>query len=234
MPQFTLVTPNLSRPALYSANSDDDMLPPPPTPGPATAATNATKGNDDAGSVFDMLSSAALEPALARLQAFWHERRQSDVAGGDLGQTTQDSPPGASSSTTATVPPTHTVMDPLGAAALYTTASAADTPVAPGSSTAAGTPSEQGGDLGTRTSDTMFGAQEGRSSAPAPSSLAAALAAKRLKGAAWAAKAEEMRMGNDKHGAETSAWWLDIMCPSVADMKELRKVSVSARTPRIR
>lgn len=49
---------------------------------------------------------------------------------------------------------------------------------------------------------------------------------KKLRGEVRAAKAEEKRLGKGKSGMEEGpAWWLDVMCPSVADMRELRKVS---------
>ncbi|KAI5474258.1 Mg2+ transporter protein, CorA-like/Zinc transport protein ZntB, partial [Pseudohyphozyma bogoriensis] len=44
-----------------------------------------------------------------------------------------------------------------------------------------------------------------------------------LKGEERAMRAEERRLGKGK-GEEGPAWWLDVMCPSVADMRELRKI----------
>lgn len=50
---------------------------------------------------------------------------------------------------------------------------------------------------------------------------------RKLKGEAKAAVAEEKRLGTGA-AEERPAWWLDVMCPTVADMRELRKVSSSS------
>lgn len=50
---------------------------------------------------------------------------------------------------------------------------------------------------------------------------------RKLRGEQRAARAEEKRLGKGKT-EEGPAWWLDVMCPSVADMRELRKVRRSA------
>ncbi|KAK4049146.1 hypothetical protein OIV83_004335 [Microbotryomycetes sp. JL201] len=44
-----------------------------------------------------------------------------------------------------------------------------------------------------------------------------------LKGERKAAMAEEKRFGGLKAHENGPAWWLDVMCPSVADMREIRK-----------
>lgn len=63
------------------------------------------------------------------------------------------------------------------------------------------------------------------SAAPTPPTAGSAQLRK-LKGEQRAARAEERRFGiKGKMGVEDGpAWWLDVMCPTVADMKELRKV----------
>lgn len=48
---------------------------------------------------------------------------------------------------------------------------------------------------------------------------------RKLRGEEKAARAEEKRMGKGGVQEDTPAWWLDVMCPTVADMRELRKVS---------
>ncbi|BGP33419.1 hypothetical protein JCM10296v2_005220 [Rhodotorula toruloides] len=47
---------------------------------------------------------------------------------------------------------------------------------------------------------------------------------KRLRGQQRTARAEERRLGKNRALENGPAWWLDIMCPSVADMRELRKL----------
>ena len=46
----------------------------------------------------------------------------------------------------------------------------------------------------------------------------------RLRGEARAARAEERRFGKGGGVDDGPAWWLDVMCPTVADMRELKKV----------
>ncbi|GAA5826946.1 hypothetical protein JCM5353_004775 [Sporobolomyces roseus] len=46
---------------------------------------------------------------------------------------------------------------------------------------------------------------------------------RRLRGEIRAARAEEKRFGKNRAMENGPAWWLDIMCPTVADMRELRK-----------
>jgi hypothetical protein len=48
---------------------------------------------------------------------------------------------------------------------------------------------------------------------------------RRLRGEIRAARAEEKRFGKNRAMENGPAWWLDVMCPTVADMRELRKVS---------
>lgn len=45
----------------------------------------------------------------------------------------------------------------------------------------------------------------------------------KLRGEARGLRAEERRLGKG-NGEDGPAWWLDVMCPTVADMKEIRKV----------
>ncbi|BGP25859.1 Mg2+ transporter protein, CorA-like/Zinc transport protein ZntB [Rhodotorula toruloides] len=47
---------------------------------------------------------------------------------------------------------------------------------------------------------------------------------KRLRGQQRTARAEQRRLGKNRAMENGPAWWLDIMCPSVADMRELRKL----------
>jgi Mg2+ and Co2+ transporter CorA len=61
--------------------------------------------------------------------------------------------------------------------------------------------------------------------------LGGAPGGRKLKGEAKAAVAEEKRLGTGTVD-ERPAWWLDVMCPTVADMRELRKVSRMASSPR--
>lgn len=49
-------------------------------------------------------------------------------------------------------------------------------------------------------------------------------AGRKLRGEEKAAKAEKLRLGNSME--EGPAWWLDVMCPTVNDMREIRKVSL--------
>lgn len=46
---------------------------------------------------------------------------------------------------------------------------------------------------------------------------------RRLRGEIRAARAEEKRFGKNRAMENGPAWWLDVMCPTVADMRELRK-----------
>ncbi|GAA6059747.1 hypothetical protein JCM10212_001955 [Sporobolomyces blumeae] len=46
---------------------------------------------------------------------------------------------------------------------------------------------------------------------------------RRLRGEMRAARAEEKRFGKNRAMENGPAWWLDVMCPTVADMRELRK-----------
>lgn len=59
--------------------------------------------------------------------------------------------------------------------------------------------------------------------------------ARLLKGEEKAAKKEEQRGTGTRKGEgkkeNPPAWWLDVMCPTVADMRELRKVSLAISPP---
>lgn len=54
---------------------------------------------------------------------------------------------------------------------------------------------------------------------------------RKLRGEEKAARAEEKRMGKGGVQEDTPAWWLDVMCPTVADMRELRKVGTAFWIP---
>lgn len=163
--------------------------------------------------VFDLLNTATLHPALERLQQFWLERRQEDNVGGDLGTSamTAGTPtddisgrvaaatPDEDAAATGYFPPIDVALERVKASRATRDGKPATTPPP-----TARTPPPT-----------------------ATSTHAANNAARKLKGEERAARAEEKRFGKGKSGMEEGpAWWLDIMCPTVADMKELRKVGL--------
>lgn len=82
------------------------------------------------------------------------------------------------------------------------------------------------GPMGTEDDDGYFpyaNADFSATATPIPAVTPGIASGRKLRGEARAAKAEAKRgnHGGDEQGA---AWWLDVMCPTVADLRELRKI----------
>lgn len=164
-------------------------------PTPAASTPQPALAPDQASPVFELADSAALAPQLERLSAFWRERQQEDGIAGDLGAGIYN--PGEAP--LQDMPPEMAVSDgyfPPGALERDAAAAASRADDSPlGGSTPAVTPGVLAG----------------------PST-------KRGREQARTARLEFRRLGKNKEQRNGPAWWLDIMCPSVADMRDLRKV----------
>lgn len=214
-PHFKLLTPVLSRPTLhYPAHLFSGATPTPVLSTPTITASlprGAASAPDQAAPVFELANSTSLAPALERLSAFWQERQQEDGIAGDLGAGIYN-PSVAPLQDLSPSPPVETNRGeggyfPPDAAELAAEACARGSGGrTPPPFAAAATPAVTPGVLG------------------GPST-------KRGREQARTARMEFRRLGKNKEMRNGPAWWLDIMCPSVADMRELRKVSPHVINP---
>jgi hypothetical protein len=171
----------------------------------------AASAPDQAAPVFELANSTSLAPALERLSAFWQERQQEDGIAGDLG------------------------------AGIYNPSEAPLQDLSPSP------PDERNGgyfppDAAELVAEACAGGGGGGERTPPPFAAAAATPAvtpsvlggpstKRGREQARTARMEFRRLGKNKEMRNGPAWWLDIMCPSVADMRELRKVRPRVSAP---
>ncbi|BGP56593.1 hypothetical protein JCM8202v2_004219 [Rhodotorula sphaerocarpa] len=165
------------------------------TPTPAAATPLAALAPDQAPPVFELANSAALAPALDRLGTFWRERQQEDGVAGDLGAGFYN--PGEA--------PLQD-MPPSG------DGGASDGYFPPDAF-------ERAAAAAARPDDSPFG---GSTPAVTPGVLGGP-STKRGREQARTARLEFRRLGKNREMRNGPAWWLDIMCPSVADMRDLRK-----------